>query len=110
MPDAPAFARVRTHCLSLPGTTEADSWGHPNFRAGKKAFVTLETHQGRPSIAIRLVADQVQELCAGGTFFPTPYGKGLWVSIHADRRLNWRLLESLINQGYEWARGEIKGA
>ena len=103
IPDVAAYARVRTLCLSMPDTTETDSWGHPNFRTGKKPFVTLETHKGRPSIAIRLVADQVRDLCAEGIFFPTPYGKGRWASIYADKRLNWTLVESLISQSYELA-------
>jgi predicted DNA-binding protein (MmcQ/YjbR family) len=103
IPEVTAYTRVRTLCLSLPDTTETDSWGHPNFRTGKKAFVTLETHRGRPSVAIRLVADQVKDLCADGVFFPTPYGKGLWASIYVDRRYSWRLVESLINQSYELA-------
>jgi predicted DNA-binding protein (MmcQ/YjbR family) len=98
-----AYAKVRALCLSHPGTTETDSWGHPNFRTKKRAFVTLETHQGHPSIAIRLVAEQVQDLCAEGAFFPTPYGKGMWASIYADKRLNWRVMASLIGQSYKLA-------
>ena len=104
IPDVAACGRVRALCLALPDTTETDSWGHPNFRVGKKAFVTLEVHRGRPSIAIRLVADQVQELCADGVFFPTPHGKGLWASIHADQRMNWRLVGRLMSQSHEMAR------
>ena|SRR5690349_13868991 len=102
-PDVVAYAKVRDLCLSLPDTTETASWGHPNFRTKKRAFVTLETHQGRPSIAIRLVGDQVQDLCADGVFFSTPYGKGLWASIYADKRLNWRVIKSLISQSYKLA-------
>jgi predicted DNA-binding protein (MmcQ/YjbR family) len=96
----PAYERVRALCLSLPTTTEALSWGHPNFRTKKRVYVALEAHEGRPSIAIRLVADQVQELCAQGNFFPTRYGKGLWASTYADRRLNWTLLKRLIQQAH----------
>ena len=43
--------RLRALCLSLPETSEASSWGHPNFRAGKKTFVAFERVKGRPSIA-----------------------------------------------------------
>jgi predicted DNA-binding protein (MmcQ/YjbR family) len=100
IPQVEAYKRVRALCLSLPGTTETTSWGHPNFRARGKAYVALETHQARPSIAFRLVSDQVRELCEDGTFFATPYGKGIWASIYADRRLNWRLIQSLIRQSY----------
>jgi predicted DNA-binding protein (MmcQ/YjbR family) len=98
------LARVRAICLSYPATSEKEAWGHPNFLVGKKAFVTLETHAGRPSIAIRLVPDQVKALCAEGEFFATPYGKGAWVSRYADMRLNWHLIRRLIDDSYRlWA-------
>src|SRR5690349_1151370 len=96
-----AYEKVRTLCLSLMGTTETTSWGHPNFRAARRAYVTLETHKDRPTIAFRLEADQVRDLCSEGVFFPTPYGKGLWASIYADAPLSWRLVRSLIRQSYE---------
>jgi predicted DNA-binding protein (MmcQ/YjbR family) len=102
-PEVVAYGKVRELCLSLPGTTETNSWGHPNFRTRKRIFVTLETHQGRPSIAIRLVADQVQCLCADGVFFSTPFGKGLWASTYADKRLNWRSIANLISQSHKLA-------
>jgi predicted DNA-binding protein (MmcQ/YjbR family) len=86
--------------MALPGTSETAAWGHPNFRVGKQTFVALEMHQGRPVIALRLVQDQVRELCRGGKFHPTPYGKGLWASIYADQRLNWRRIQTLIRQSY----------
>jgi predicted DNA-binding protein (MmcQ/YjbR family) len=100
-PEPQAWSRVRALCLSLPGTTETASWGHPNFRTGKAAYVTLETHLGRPTIAIRVEADQARELCEQGAYFRTPYGKGLWVSHHADKPVPWRQVEDLIRQGYE---------
>ena len=28
--------RLRLLCLSFPETSERSSWGHPNFRAGRK--------------------------------------------------------------------------
>jgi predicted DNA-binding protein (MmcQ/YjbR family) len=103
-----AFERVRAFCLALPGTVETSPWGHPNFKVQKKAFVTLELHEGRPCIAIRLVADQVQALCAEADFFSTPYGKGLWVSIYSDRRINWRHIEQLITQSHDALASDVK--
>jgi predicted DNA-binding protein (MmcQ/YjbR family) len=95
-----ALARVRAICLGYPQTTETSAWGHPNFRAGKKTFVTFESIGGRPSIAFRLEPDQVRELCGMRAFFPTPYGRGMWVSMRADGRLNWRLVQRLIDDSY----------
>ena len=92
--------RLRTQCLALPETTEADSWGHPNFRAGKRTFVSFEWIRGRPSIAFRLDPADVDRLSGLGEFFVTPYGQGRWVSAWADRKLDWKHVERLILQSY----------
>jgi hypothetical protein len=42
------FQELRGLCLSLPETMERSSFGHPNFVAGKKTFVTFEQFNGRP--------------------------------------------------------------
>jgi hypothetical protein len=52
--DGEVLQKLRTLCLSLPETSERASWGHPNFLAGKKTFVTFERIRGRPSIGFRL--------------------------------------------------------
>jgi predicted DNA-binding protein (MmcQ/YjbR family) len=33
-------------------------------------------------------------------FFTTPYGRGQWVSLRADGRLSWRLIERLLDRSY----------
>jgi len=92
--------RVRKLCLSLPETGEAGAWGHPNFRAGKRTFVTFEWVKGRPSIAFRLSARDVGLLLRRQGFFATPYGQGKWVSVWADLSLNWGLVERLLERSY----------
>lgn len=52
--------RFRASCLRLPETSEVASWGHPNFRAGKKTFATIEWIKGRPSFAFRLGSTAAQ--------------------------------------------------
>jgi predicted DNA-binding protein (MmcQ/YjbR family) len=92
--------RLRALCLSFPGTSETSSWGHPNFRAGKKMFVAYEHVGGRPSIAFRLDPTDVDLLLRRKSFFVTPYGRGLWVSVWVDGRLSWRLVERLLERSY----------
>ena len=92
--------QVRRRCLSLPESHEAASWGHPNFRAGKRTFVTFEWIKGRPSIAFRLNPTDVDLLLRRKGFFATPYGQGRWVSVWADRALNWGLVGRLLEQSY----------
>ena len=63
------LARVRKLCLSYPESNETAAWGHPNFRAGKKAFVTFERWEGRPSIAFRVQDAEREKVRSGGEFF-----------------------------------------
>jgi predicted DNA-binding protein (MmcQ/YjbR family) len=92
--------RVRKQCLSLPETSEARSWGHPNFRAGKRTFAAFEWIGKRPSVAFRLNAADVDLLLRRSGFFVTPYGQGRWVSVWADRRLDWDLIDHLLESSY----------
>ena len=78
-------------CASrYPETSETPSWGHPNFKAGKKMFVAFEQIKGRPSIAFRLEPKEVERLLMRKQFFETPYGRGQWVSLWADGPLEWQ--------------------
>ena len=91
---------LRELCLSLPETSEVGSWGHPNFRAGKRTFATFERVDGRPSIAFRLNTTSVGLLLRRKQFFVTPYGLGQWVSVWADAPLNWRYVAHLLRRSY----------
>ncbi len=94
------LTRLRGLCLALPETSEASSWGHPNFRAGKKTFIAFEQVKGRPSIAFRLEGTDVDLLLRRKEFFVTPYGRGQWVSEWADGPLNWRQVAQLAERSY----------
>ena len=95
-----ALRRLRKLCLSLPETSEKDSWGHPNFRAGKKTFAAFEWNEGRATIAIHL-ADEAEAflLQHEGSFAP-PYGRGKWIGIWADGKVDWALIQDLVEQAY----------
>lgn len=97
----PLLARLRRLCLSLPETSEVSSWGHPNFRAGKRVFVTYEWLKDRvPTIAFRLDPAEVRRLGKLPGFVATPYGRGQWISLEADRNPPWRKVEELVRAAY----------
>jgi predicted DNA-binding protein (MmcQ/YjbR family) len=98
--ERPVFARARRLCLAFPETAETSSWSHPNFRAGRKTFCTFETVSGRPSIAFRLAPAAVATALRRKDFFATPYGRGLWASVWMDGAIDWKLIESLLEQSY----------
>ena len=98
------FERVRKMCLSYPKSSETAAWGHPNFRAGKKAFVTFERWEGRPSIAFRVQDAETDIQRPGGEYFKTPYGRGFWVSLWIDRPIPaWPAIEEWIDKAYRLA-------
>jgi len=105
----PVLQRVRQITLSLPETSETGSWGHPNFRAGKRTFATFEWIKGRPSIAFRLDPQDVGVFLRRKGFFPTPYGRGKWVSLWADGSLNWTLVQRLLERSYRTIRPVSSG-
>ena len=91
---------LRALCLSLPETTERNSFGHPSFLAGKKTFVTFEQFQGRPSIAFRMDRANIERFSGNPLFFETPYGRGQWVSLWVDATFDWKIVEELVNTSY----------
>ena len=98
--DERTLHRLRALCLALPETSEKSSWGHPNFRAGTKTFVAFERIKGRASIAFRLAPDEVARLLRRQEFFATPYGRDLWVSLWADRAIDWDAVKRLVERSY----------
>ena len=96
----PALEKLRRLCRSLPETSEKASWGHPNFIAGKRTFVTYEIVDGRPSIAFRLHAADAGRLLTRVPFFATPYGRGQWVSVWVDGAVDWIQITDLVHRSY----------
>jgi predicted DNA-binding protein (MmcQ/YjbR family) len=96
----PVVQRLRALCMELPEVSERSSWGHPNFRAGKKTFAAFEVIGGRPSIAFKLPAREVDVLLRRKDFFATPYGRGLWASLWVDGKVDWTLVRRLLLRSY----------
>ena len=93
--------RLRALCLSLPETSESDSWGHPNFRAGKKIFAAYEIYHERPCVAVKLPVPDGTALLDDPRFFRTPYvGKHGWISVWVDDPPGWPLLRELVLTSY----------
>ena len=96
----PIVGRLRALCLAFPETSETSSWGHPNVRAGKRMFSAFEIVKGRPSIAVRFEATDIDRLLRDKNFFATPYGQGRWASMWVDGPVDWRLVARLLDRSY----------
>jgi predicted DNA-binding protein (MmcQ/YjbR family) len=92
--------RLREMCLAFPESSEAPSWGHPNFKAGRKVFAAWEHVGGQWSIAFRLDPVDVDLLLQRPGFFATPYGRGQWASLRATGRIDWSLVRRLLDRSY----------
>jgi predicted DNA-binding protein (MmcQ/YjbR family) len=92
--------KLRALCLAYPEASETAAWGHPNFKAGKKTFVAFEQVKGRPSIAFRLELHDVDRLLTRRGFFVTPYGRGQWVSLWAEGKIDWKAVTDLVDRSY----------
>ena len=96
----PVVGKLRGLCLAFPETSETSSWGHPNFRAGKRTFSAFEIVKGRPSIAFRLEATDIDRLLRKKNFFATPYGQCRWARMWVDGPVDWRLVARLLECSY----------
>jgi len=98
--ERPVYKRARRLCLALPETSERTAWGHPNFRAGGNVFCAFEIFKGRPSIAFKLKPAQVERTLRERECFPTPYGRGVWVSMWVDGDIDWDAIGALVETSY----------
>ncbi len=104
--ERPVFARVRRLCLRLPETTEVSAWGHPNFRVGRKTFCALEIVRDQPTVAFHVTPAEGALLLQREDCFATPYGRGRWVSMRVDGRIDWTLVERLVQHSYRTVAGK----
>jgi hypothetical protein len=100
------YGRVRAMILALPETFEKISHGEPTFWGGKRTFVTFaDNHHadGRMAIWLKLPPGEQEDLIEMNPeiFFRPPYvGPSGWVGIRLDLKIDWGLVEMLIEQGY----------
>jgi predicted DNA-binding protein (MmcQ/YjbR family) len=94
--------KLRAFCLSLPGTSEKASWGHPNFKAGKKTFAVLEQFKGEWVIAFKAEREAQQALIASDPrFYASPYvGAQGWVSMRLAAGVDWKRTAGFLLQSY----------
>jgi predicted DNA-binding protein (MmcQ/YjbR family) len=99
--DPKVLRRLRAICLALPEVSETSSWGHPNWRTGKRTFAVLEVYRGRPSICLKPSSDGYRELAGDPRWYVTPYvGHRGWLSRIVDDTLDWSEIERLVRESF----------
>jgi len=101
------LAKLRAICTTLPGTTEKQSWGHPNFCVNKKIYSGYENYKGEWFIFFRVEKDHQSLFLKDPRFVSTPYiGKNGWVSLRVEGRLRWSEIRGLVKESYRLVKGE----
>ena len=104
------LARVREHCLSLPGVTEKLSHGAPAWFARKAFAYHHDHHHGDPHVALWCAAPEgMQQGLVDGApehYFRPPYvGHRGWVGVRLDTGLEWDAVAGAIEEGYAEVTG-----
>jgi hypothetical protein len=98
--------RLRAICLALPETTEKLAWGEPTWRVRGRLFAQLDDHHhGADHLAVWLPAPLGEQEAMIFTdperFFRPPYvGHRGWVGVRIDRRPDWTVVATLVEQAY----------
>src|SRR5689334_19225655 len=91
--------KVRAFCLSLTDVQERETWGHPTFTVGGRAFAVFEEWKNEWCLCFRVERTHQELFLKDVRFFSTPYiGKNGWLSlrIHAAP-LNWQEVRNLLS-------------
>jgi hypothetical protein len=100
------LARVRKICLSLPQSTEVESWGAPTFRVGRifamYAGAGNHHHEGE---GIWVKTDSfTQDLLVRGQptrYFSPPYvGPSGWTGVYLNPKTDWIALTDLLRDAW----------
>jgi hypothetical protein len=99
--------RLREFCLSLPHSTEVESWGAPTFRVGKlfAMYASPTSHHsgGRPAVwiySIGVEQDLVIRSRPDKYFKPAYVGPYGWIGAWLDRNPPWAEIEELLRDAW----------
>ena len=111
--DPVAVGRVRSYCISLPGTTEKEAWGDPSFRVNGRMYAIMKFGRGTKLWAAGPPGAQETLLDSDpGRFFKPsnhPLHDG-WVGMHLDDNpVDWETVEFLLTQAHAEVAGRRTG-
>ena len=99
--------RLRSFCLSLPQSTEVESWGAPTFRVGKlfAMYASPSSHHsgGRPAVwiySIGVEQDLVIHSRPDKYFKPAYVGPYGWIGAWLDQNPPWAEIEELLRDAW----------
>ena len=90
--------RLREICMGISGTLETSSWGHANWRAGKKKiFAEYEENRNTKTASFFVGADNVEDFLEDRRFhLPRYTDHHGWVCLRLDRDTDWKEVRALV--------------
>ena len=100
---------IRTHCLSLPHTTEDVQWESLLFRIAKKIYVMVNPDGlGPTAICFKCTPEEFAELIEVDGVVPAPYmARNHWVALTRMDALPRAELRRRIARSYELVKGKL---
>ena len=96
-----SLKRLREICLRIPGVTETSSWGHANWRVGKKLFAAFEETRSGNVVSFFAGLERQDELLENARFFLPRYTDHHgWLCLKVDRKTDWAEVRSLVLQSH----------
>ena len=96
-----AVAALRKICLALPEVTESEVFGHPAWRAGKRAFASAYDHGQGPRLAFWVGTDRQGLLTTDRRYkIPMYMGHIGWIELDVAKRCDRAELRSLALASY----------
>lgn len=104
MPKGPTdhiLPRLRKLALSLPGTSETLTWGHPNFRVDGKIFIGYGEQGGHRVAGFKVGKERQRILLRDSRYrYPSYVGRFGWVSLIMEGRIDWNEVAGLLLTSY----------
>ncbi|MCB1645303.1 MAG: MmcQ/YjbR family DNA-binding protein [Pseudomonadales bacterium] len=95
------LATLRTHCFGFPEVVEADQFGAPCFRAGKKTFATFNVSANRTALSIWVGVERQTSLTLDPRYRIPPYsGHNGWIDLDITERQDWTEIAALLEESY----------
>ena len=93
---------ARQMALALPGAVEQDHFGIPSFRANKRIFSTLWTHENKMMVKLPIIQQSVFHSFDPAIFYPVPNKWGAGGATLVDlNRVQPEMLQDALNVAYE---------
>lgn len=93
--------RFRSLCLALPETSQAQQFGMPVWRAGRRTFAWMSASQHRVTLSFWAGADRQSMLCREPRFhLPAYLGHNGWIALDVTEDCNWDEVLELAQYSY----------